>query len=276
MNDLVLNQSTELALKSLLINRPQSIILTGEKGVGLMSIAKYIAAQYDIKPQIILPEKNESIDQVNGIIGIDMIREIKESTKSKTQNGRIIIIDDAEKMTPEAQNAFLKLLEEPNQNTFFILLSHLYSNLLKTTLSRLQKIQINNISSAQSIDLLDELKVHDTKKRAQLLFIANGLPAEIKQLSDNEEYFLARSEIIIDAKKLIQSRMYEKLAIIHKYKDSRDSTLKLLDDTLIILKTSLLSNPNPECILLINKILEASLKIINNTNIRLVLAEIFI
>ena len=156
------------------------------------------------------------------------------------------------------------------------MLSHLYSYLLKTTLSRLQKIQINNISSAQSIDLLDELKVHDTKKRAQLLFIANGLPAEIKQLSDNEEYFLARSEIIIDAKKLIQSRMYEKLAIIHKYKDSRDSTLKLLDDTLIILKTSLLSNPNPECILLINKILEASLKIINNTNIRLVLAEIFI
>lgn len=276
MSELLINKSTKLMVDSLIKKLPQSILLTGEIGVGLMTIAKHIAEQNKIKPTILLPEKDKTIDIDKGVISVEMMRDLYDTTKSKNKSNNIIIIDYAEKMTIQAQNAFLKLLEEPNQGTHFILLSHSHTKLLPTILSRLEKITINKISSKETENLLDLLEITEKTKRVQLLFMAEGLPAEIIRLTNDKDYFDKRSSNIKDAKELIKGGDYQKLRIAFKYKDDRESALIILADVAKILRISLASRHKPELIKMLDNTIEATDKIIANGNIRLVLTKMIL
>jgi len=86
---------------------------------------------------------SESADQTqHKNITIDQIRQMQQSVILKPYEGghRVIIIDGAEFMSEEAANALLKTLEEPPQNTIFILLATEEASLLSTILSRCQKV----------------------------------------------------------------------------------------------------------------------------------------
>ncbi|MDD3705451.1 MAG: DNA polymerase III subunit delta' [Clostridiaceae bacterium] len=82
-------------------------------------------------------------------IKIKQIREIiNDSSKKPFESGyKIIIIDNADKMTNDAQDAFLKTLEEPPEKTVFILLSENYSLLLPTIVSRCQVYRFKPVNS---------------------------------------------------------------------------------------------------------------------------------
>ncbi|MGE5584528.1 MAG: ATP-binding protein [Bacillota bacterium] len=78
-------------------------------------------------------------------VKIDQIREIKKemSLKPRQDGGfRVTIIEGAEKMTVEAQNSFLKLLEEPPDRAVFVLVCQNPSGLLPTVRSRCQMVRV--------------------------------------------------------------------------------------------------------------------------------------
>ncbi len=78
-------------------------------------------------------------------VKIDQIREIKKemSLKPRRDGGfRVTIIEGAEKMTTEAQNSLLKLLEEPPDRAVFVLVSQNPSGLLPTVRSRCQVVRL--------------------------------------------------------------------------------------------------------------------------------------
>jgi DNA polymerase-3 subunit delta' len=179
-------------------------------------------------------------------------------------------------MTHQAQNAFLKLLEEPNDNVHFILVSSSTSKLLPTILSRVKKIDIKPISKKQSEDLITQLGIGDKTKQAQLLFMASGLPAEITRLIKDEKYFEESSNIIRDARDALQSRLYNKLLIAQKYKDNRPLALKLILYMTKILKHSIDTNPQIETIKRIDLILKTYERVEANGNIRLCLARMMV
>jgi DNA polymerase-3 subunit delta' len=79
-------------------------------------------------------------------IKIDQIRGIQHdmSYKPRYDKGfRVTILENAEKMTQEAQNSFLKLLEEPPRNVVFILVTGNPQGLLPTVRSRCQLIRVS-------------------------------------------------------------------------------------------------------------------------------------
>ena len=271
---LVINKITEQIIVKTAANLPQSILLTGPVGVGLTEIAKHIANLKSIKPIIILPEKDEKVDLEKGIISVEIMRRLYDEVRTKTNVERIIIIDYTETMTTQAQNAFLKLLEEPAAGVYFILLSHTATKLLPTILSRVEKINIRPVSVQRSNDILDELQITDATKRAQIMFIAPGLPAEIIRLCIDNEYFASRSSIIRDARELLRGTTYQKLLIAQKYKDNRAQTLILLNDAAKMLQTSVSANPQIDSIKFIDRILNAYQQIEANGNIRLCLARV--
>ncbi|HPF30806.1 MAG TPA: AAA family ATPase [Candidatus Saccharibacteria bacterium] len=272
----IINNSTNLMINKIIKNFPQSLLITGEKGVGLSTIANYICESLDSKPFILLPEKNEMIDFEKGVISVDGIRHITELCKSKITNKRIIIIDYGEKMTIQAQNAFLKLLEEPNENTHFIIVSCSINKLLPTILSRTEKINIKPITYDQSNKLLDSLGVTEKIKRSQLLFIAEGKPAELTRLSKEESYFQLRSNIIKDARELLGSNTYNKLLLAQKYNEDRNSALSLINDACKILKISIINNPHPQLLKIVDSLVYTYKQIEANGNIRLCIARISI
>lgn len=272
MAELYLHANSKQHLERLTLNLPHGLLLVGPEGVGLASIATWISKKGSRVVSWVLPERNEKIDLEKGTITIDSIRRLYDQTKTVEPKGRIVIIDYAERMGSGAQNAFLKLLEEPNQYTHFILLSHAPGGLLPTITSRVQKVEVQPVTLEQSNALLDELKVLDATKRTQLLFIAQGLPAELTRLVEDATYFESRAAIVKDARTFIVGTPYDRLLLAKKYKDSRESALTLLDDAARQLKSTIAKDGSEVALHKLAQIDVLYERIVANGNIRLQLA----
>jgi DNA polymerase-3 subunit delta' len=71
-------------------------------------------------------------------IVIEQIRDLEHALQMRASNGRrkVVIISDADRLQPQAANAFLKTLEEPPKDSLLLLLSALPEALPETILSR--------------------------------------------------------------------------------------------------------------------------------------------
>ncbi|MDB5162347.1 MAG: hypothetical protein JWM52_855 [Candidatus Saccharibacteria bacterium] len=251
---------------------PQSLLIHGPHGIGLGGMTTHLSAQLGIVAQVILPERDEKVDLEKGTITVDSIRRIYDMVKTIETGRRLIVIDYAERMGSQAQNAFLKLLEEPGKNTHFVLLSHDVSKMLPTIRSRAQELELRHITDEQSAALLDDLGVTDSKKRTQLLFIASGLPAELTRLATDDDFFTDRSQIVRDAQLYLQSSVYDRLTLATKYKDDRQKALLMLNDALKLLQTNVQqgkSNLIPK----IEQLITAYERVEANGSIRLQLSQ---
>jgi DNA polymerase III delta prime subunit len=83
-------------------------------------------------------------------IGIDAVREIKNFLwqKPNVSSRRTLIIDNAELLTTEAQNALLKITEEPPVSSLLILVTSDIESILPTIVSRLPKIYFGAVPEA--------------------------------------------------------------------------------------------------------------------------------
>ncbi len=270
----VVHPVSEQLLEAAHIHQPQAVLLFGEEGVGLRTVAKHY---FEPKGSIVLevlPEKNDTVDIEKGVITVESIRRLYDTLRTTSAQRRIICIDYAERMGIPAQNAFLKLLEEPPENTQFILLSHMERTLLPTVMSRVQAIELRRTTQEQSAALLDLLGVADQKKRTQLLFIASGLPAELTRLVQNEAYFAARAEMVTDARVLVAGSSYDRLLLAKKYKDTRVKALTLLSDAAKQVQLALTKDPSDRMITVLSKLEAAQVRIVEQGNVRLQLAAL--
>ena len=271
MSEIVLHPSTEMKVKAACRQLPHALLLSGTRGVGLHIVAQHIAKNTQIESNVttVLPDEK-------GTISIDAIRNLYTQTRTKQQNQQIIIVDDADSMGREAQNSFLKLLEEPSSNTTFILTTHSPSKLLPTIHSRVQEIAVQPITKKQTEEYLTELEINNEKIRTQIKFIAPGLPAEIYRLHSDGEYFEAQAETARNAKKLLSADAYEKFLIIQQYSSDRQKTLELLRHAMHIIKYSLSQKASAGLASQLDRLLETEKAIQENANAKIQLLKLVI
>lgn len=266
------NSTTKSHLDQVSLKLPQGLLLSGPRGVGLLEAAEFIANAHNTVPLIVRPEKDDTPDE-NGSISIEIIRRLYQQTRTALPVKRIVIIYIAETMGIPAQNAFLKLLEEPGPSTHFILVSSNERKLLPTIRSRVQQIEVRPISTAESIQLLTDLGVKDSTKQQQLLFIAKGLPSELKKLVSDADYFETRSSAMRSAKLLLTGDLYSRLKVVSEYGSGRESALQLVSDCLTIMERST-GDKNSQNITKIDILLDTYERLIANGNSKLQLARI--
>jgi DNA polymerase-3 subunit delta' len=94
-------------------------------------------------------------------ISVDVIDTISELAAYRPFEGqwRVILIQDADRMRPDAQNHFLKTLEEPASKTTFVLQTAYPSVLLPTIRSRCQQVRFGTLKPATVADIL--MREHD-------------------------------------------------------------------------------------------------------------------
>src|SRR5687767_7803640 len=120
MNDLLLHPDTRLNLDAYLLSPPHAVLLAGESGVGLFTIAHRLAEKMAGQSSALIIKPDEK-----GTISIDVVHDLYVQTRSRRAGGHMaVIIDDAELMSLPAQNSLLKLLEEPVEGVHFLLTSH--------------------------------------------------------------------------------------------------------------------------------------------------------
>ncbi len=95
---------------------------------------------------------------------------------------RVVIIDGAERLTHAAENALLKMLEEPNSTSVIILVTHLPGRLLSTVRSRLFGVIFDPLST-------EELRAYFTGAEVPDFFYSLGLPGLIALAIEHPEAF---------------------------------------------------------------------------------------
>lgn len=270
--DIILNQNTKVKISSMENELPHAILLTGEKGVGLATIAKHLADS-DLASFVEPMNSKEEIDHETGTISVATIRRLYERSRTKTTSRHVFILDDADRMSLGAQAAFLKLLEEPTEHTHFILTSHTPQALLPTVRSRVQALVIEPVSRTQTDSLLKTHGISDSKTKAQLEYLASGLPAELTRLIQGDVYFQERAEVMADTRTFLSGSAYDKLLIVNKYHKDRSKALGLIDSALMVTKRSLGMKPQPGLVSQLDALLSVREKIEANCSIRLQLTS---
>ena len=161
---------------------PNKIFFNGPKGIGKSTIAyhliNYIFSnkeeyKYDLSNleinnlnkscRLILNNTHPNFHLVDvlkdkKIIEISQIRQmINYSTKSTFNNNeRIILIDNVENLNLNSLNSLLKIVEEPNENTLFILIFDSNKNILNTLKSRCLKFNLH-LSFSQSVEITNKI-----------------------------------------------------------------------------------------------------------------------
>lgn len=270
--NLTLHPASQKLLAAYSTHMPHALLITGKSGIGVSTVAENLAKQISKNVTIVLPEKDEKIDLETGTITVGIIRRLYEQTRTK--HSRVVVIDYAERMATQAQNAFLKLLEEPGSGTTFILACHDPQRLLPTILSRVQQLELREISREASLELVKALGVTDQTKQSQLLYIAEGLPAKLAHLATDEKFFEKEAQSVRDAKELLQASPYDKLLIAQRYRADRPGSLAMLDIALKMTRQSFTATSDSRATRQLETLLDTYDAISGNGNIRLQLARL--
>ncbi|MBR2989775.1 hypothetical protein IKF40_02515 [Candidatus Saccharibacteria bacterium] len=157
--------------------------LAAKSGFSIFAIKDTVGETVKFPSKNILEVKP---DPQTGKITIEKIREIIDFCKVEQKNPFYIIIRNAEKLNEFAENALLKLLEEPAKNYHFVLFTNNTSALLETILSRgdIYILRSQNILeksvNAPSNDYRAYAKQLITAKPADLLSLAETITKDTK------------------------------------------------------------------------------------------------
>ena len=144
--------------------------------------------------------------QINGDIGI----------KPYSSPRKVYIMNEAEKMTPQAQNALLKTLEEPPAYAVILLLTSNVEALLPTIISRCVVLNMKPVSDALVKKyLMEDLGVPDYKASICVAF-ARGNIGKAKHLAGSEEFEKVKDEAISLVKYITEMEINEIVKAIKK------------------------------------------------------------
>ncbi len=188
-------------------NLSHALIVEGQEGVGKNQICQYlINGLLNEKNSQNLIKNNSHPDLfcINNETLISYFqREDKDKLKNKTKKipvgfireaigfvmlksglskNKILFIDGAENLTISSQNALLKTLEEPPQNTYIIIQSNRFKCLNQTIYSRCQLIHFNNLSQDELYSWAEDILQNKNDKSVIPSYMT---PKKVSQLIDD-------------------------------------------------------------------------------------------
>lgn len=151
-----------------------------------------------------------SVDDIRAQVNNDV------AIKPYSSKYKVYIINEAEKMTPQAQNAILKTLEEPPAYAVIMLLVSNVNTLLPTILSRCVVLNMKPVRDEQVKKfLMEELQIPDYKANVCVAF-ARGNVGKAKLLAASEEFENVKSEALSLLKYIKDMEIQEIVAAIKK------------------------------------------------------------
>ena len=214
------------SIKSNMISH--AYMFEGPSGVGKNTMARDLATTLlEMENLFNSPDYIEITPDGNSI-KIAQIRKLQSDILVKPY--KIYVIDEAQKMTVEAQNALLKTLEEPPKYAIIILITNNKESLLDTIKSRCEIIKFTPIPLVEVADYLTQTGVD--KNRASLLAnFSRGSMQKAIELSESEDFHIMRDEVQKYVETFLTGSMLDIMDIqssIEKYKDNITNVLDLL------------------------------------------------
>jgi DNA polymerase-3 subunit delta' len=131
-------------------------------------------------------------------IKVDEVRELitRTSWSPSVGNYRVVVIEDADRLTESAANALLKVIEEPGTRTVWLLCAPTLTDVLPTIRSRCRHLTLRTPSIKAVTQLLIERDGIDPKMAEFAANAAQGHIGRAKHLATNEEARKTREKIL--------------------------------------------------------------------------------
>ena len=163
-------------------------------------------------------------------IEIEEVRDLQNRLSLKSYNNslKVGIIDDAHLMRKDAQNALLKVLEEPKGDTLLILITSYPQMLLPTVRSRLEEIKFSIVSRKEIEDYLISLGAKEEKAK-EIALISSGQIGKAIEFFNDEDKLNFFNKAVKDIISLIRSEMYKRFDFAKEFKENQDEIINVLD-----------------------------------------------
>lgn len=168
-------------------------------------------------------------------------------------NRKIYVIDDAEKMTQQAQNSFLKTLEEPPVYTVIILLATNGYSLLPTIVSRCQIVKFTPIEREKIEEALIKYYNRSEEQARFIAAFSNGIIGRAIELSKSDEFRLLRDEIIEKLDTIMNGDKLKVFSVSEFFEQNKDIIDEIMDIILLWNRDLLIYKEIKNIDLLINK-----------------------
>lgn len=180
-------------------------------------------------------------DDAKQILTNDILEIISNSYVASIEGYKIFILNNFDKTPTQAQNKFLKTLEEPPKNVVFLLLSTDVKSVLKTIVSRCKLINVHALNIEELTTIANSLDRNAGISAVDLAKSARNLTTLIK-LVGNSYYLNLRHDVVSVFTKMKHSReMLNYIHTLQKYKD----TLEVLSElNTVVLDLLYLKNQN--------------------------------
>jgi hypothetical protein len=224
----------------------QSYLFSGPRGIGKSLCALEFAALLSGEPDF------ESTEEKRHPFDVMILRPSEETkngvTKRKnisaeavrdgiaflshfpgTGKFRVLLIEDAHKLSETAQNVLLKTLEEPRSTAVIILVTHETGSILPTVLSRVKRIPFHFVPEKR---LKEALQARFSEKELSDIapfFFALGRPGMVLEALTDPETFVTERELLGKLFRLSTLSLSERLTLAETLGTHADRAVRLLE-----------------------------------------------
>lgn len=242
---LAIHPDTKASLEAYHEAPSHAVALIGSPGLGKTLLARDIAAQ-------VLGVKDTALDAYpyfrtivpqDGSIGIAQVRDIRSfftltiPSKTKHAIARVLLVEDADMMTREAQNAFLKILEEPPEDAICILTLAKPQRLLATVRSRVQKIQIHKPRLEDIEVSFSDLGIDNSAVQKALLLSGGNIARAHEMLADKTTSTADSSINLV--KSTLAGDTFTRLSMVDNLISDKAAAIGYVDALLLVAQASL-------------------------------------
>jgi len=272
---IIVNGQTEKQLQAIVANPPHALLIFGAAHLGKHLLARAVAAA-------LLGTTPHKLDSNSGFRELTAV---KNTVPIETVRGivpffslvvpgtatikRVVLIPDADAMTPAAQNALLKVLEEPPADAVIIMTSSHIERLLPTIRSRCQLCRVKQPAEETTQQYLE--KEHDANAVKTALLISGGTIGGAKQILDEAN---TETDVLQDAKAFLGMSLFKQLVAVELLSKDRETAGQFVGLLVTIAEKGMLHSRSKQWQKILQATLEADGALKKNANVKLVLTEL--
>lgn len=243
---------------------PHTILFSGPSGCGKTTLARIMQTKLDIS--------DTDFQEINcaDFRGVDMVREIRDRMGLAPIGGKArgYLIDEAHKLTGDAQNAFLKILEDTPDHVYFFIATTEPNKLIPTIRTRSTEVKLKGFAEQTLEELLTEVSAREkivipaavlaalvehsegsARKALVLLHQVAGIDDEKEMLSAVETSD-SKTQAIELARNLLKGSPWKVIAGILRTLDDEPESLRRM--VLGYASAVLLNSANPRALAIID------------------------